>query len=441
MLASSFKVSRSHFIDLGLLLAYKAALDLTFIFFVRPIFRLAPEFVAYPDSSALKMAVAYVGVILCWLAYKVIQRCDLASRFAVLLQLYIIVIPFFALYGVEDLPGYQLGLIILGYATLIIVIRLIPSVKISPPPYVIMRILIAAAVSIVCYVFVGLVLSGSLNRLNFNLSEVYKYRNIYVKGMMPGFSRFVPWTGYCFIMLWMVTSIEQKKWQQAFMALGLQILLFGMTNYKAFLFLPFVILIMMELSRRSTLQRAIQIGAPAMLGLMLFVYGLGQPYALAILRRIYFVPAALHTLYFSFYSSNPMGLMSGTKWGEQLGSPYSISSVALIGRKYFGTGNMPNVGWIGDSYADFGVLGVIIEAIILGILLKIADALAGKYVRPGVIEGLLFGSIIALCSASLLVTFLSEGLFVAIIGLWLVNYSAKRRFLYDAALRFDGSLR
>jgi hypothetical protein len=202
--------------------------------------------------------------------------------------------------------------------------------------------------------------------------------------------------------------------------LSLQFLLFGMTNFKTFLFVPFAIVGLMWTSQRMHFHRAFLIGGPAMICVLLLVDTI-SPFGTALLARAYFDPAAMHNLYFEYFSSHPLASLSGEAVGRWLDAPYARFPLQLVADHYLGTDESPNAGWIADAFANFGIIGVFLYGAILALVLRLGDVLAKKISDPGVAEGLMLTPAIVLCSSALGTALLTHGLLVLLAALWVLR--------------------
>lgn len=413
-------------VDAVMMLLYKAALDISFGLFVKPVYGNQPEFLEYGPENVSKLAIGYLVTLLClWLFWAISKRSS-ASRFVIFVQLIFIVVPYTTLYGFEDLPTFYLSLVLAGYVSVALLVKVIPSIRLMTVGPEIRYVFACTAALVMIYVFAGLVVTGGLGRLNFNLYDIYPARAEYVKDLLPGFGYLVMWTAYVFIPVLLVIFLLRWKQRRLGGALGvvlilsLQLLLFGMTNFKTFLFLPVAIVGMLWLAWRVDMYRAMLIGVIGTICMLLFIDTL-SPYALGLLNRTFFTPAAIHNLYFQYFSSHPFALLSGKPVGNWLGAPYSQFPVQLIAEHYWGTSISPNVGWIGDAYANFGVLGVFVYGTIMALVLRLGDSLARKISEPGAIEALLIAPAVALCSSALGTTLLTHGFIVLLAVLWVAK--------------------
>ena len=135
-------------IDLILVLAYKLVLDISFTDWILPIYGYEPQYHLFGVMDEFKVFIGYLMAVVCMILYEGIERKATVTRFVMLIQLLLIIIPYFVLYGMEDLPTWHVGLLLLGYAGIIAAHRLIPHFKIRQPGNILRRclVLIMAAI-------------------------------------------------------------------------------------------------------------------------------------------------------------------------------------------------------------------------------------------------------------------------------------------------------
>lgn len=299
-------------------------------------------------------------------------------------------------------------------------VSLTPPIIIRPPSKTVAATLVALGLTLLFVVYGGLLGTGGLERFNFNFRAVYGVREQYNEALLPGFGYLVPWAAYIVNIAFLIFFYAKKKWSLVLLTLAGQLILFGMTNFKSFLFVPFVALSIAALRERLSLSALLGVGITAALAAGLVIFSLGEWMAISLVRRAFFVPAAMHGIYFDYFSVAPSGMLSGTRFAGLFASPYgSTTVVELIADMYWGRKINPNVGWVGDAFAQFGWYGVFAYATILAGILKVADGLAGGIdQRCRAVEGLLVGPAIALFSSSLTAALLTHGLLVLLISLW-----------------------
>lgn len=113
-----------------------------------------------------------------------------------------------------------------------------------------------------------------------------------------------------------------------------------------------------------------------------------------IIRRVMLVPGALSTFYFDFFTKNTPDYwrQSIMRWFG-FASPYSENISYMIGRLYLNDGSiMANNGMVGDAFANFGWIGVVLFPLLLILSFKILDGCAdGLKPRVTFILAIIYG--------------------------------------------------
>jgi oligosaccharide repeat unit polymerase len=409
-------------IELLLLFIYKVALDAAFFGFILPISEGEP-YLNYGDLNVERLLLGYVLLPLLWQLIKPVMNPDFhpVSRLILMVQFSIIVLPMFSLFAQVERPTTDLVLILSGFFTVVFLVRWLPGVIVTLPSRNSSYCVIAAGAILMLYVYGGLIATGGLSRLNFSFYDVYAFREQFHDSKLPLFGYAIPWVAYIINMAILIYAAENKKFLIIAIVFVLQIMLFGMTNYKAFLFIPFVVITFTLMMRHIEFSKMVFFGGAAAIVLLVIIGVAGEAMGFAIARRVFIVPSALHCLYFEYFSNNPVALLSGTHWAGFFGTaPYTETTLQIIAEEYWKKEAGPNVGWMGDAYANFGIKGLFIYAILLSIFLKMADSIAVWIHTPGIVEALFIGPALALCSSAFNSVLLTHGGLVVLPVLWVL---------------------
>lgn len=410
-------------LNLALILTIKILLEWCYTYYVYPIYHNTAELYSL-DFNATKWVISYVLAISIWLLYKLLlNTSNRVSNFILLVQFLIIVLPAYALFGLRNTPYWHIFLITFGFLGTVIVIWAMPSIRIRRPSSRTANVFVFFGILLIAYVFFGLYYTGDIYNINFNFNDVYGVRDKYNETKIFGFGYVVPWVSYIINIVFLIYFFFQRKWLLVAFLLFLQILIFGATNFKSFLFAPIVAVGICYLVKYLELERAIFLGV-----LFAFIAGLlvqisGEPFGAGMLNRVFYMPTALHNQYFEYFSTHPLALMSGTRFSILFDSSSSQTAIDLIAEHYWkGISSSPNVGWIGDAFAQFGYFGVLIYSLFLGVLLRIGDILSNK-IRMNYfpVEGLLVGPALAFCSSAIPTVFLTHGFLILLLALWVLS--------------------
>lgn len=121
-----------------------------------------------------------------------------------------------------------------------------------------------------------------------------------------------------------------------------------------------------------------------------------------------------------FFSTHPHVMWAESKLSfGMIDYAYDLNSSNLIGFYYYNdmmTG--ANTGWLGSGYMHFGFLGMVLYALLVGLLLIIIDMLA-KGREPGILIAIFFTPLLALfLSSDLTTAILTHGLLLAMFLIW-----------------------
>ncbi len=136
-------------------------------------------------------------------------------------------------------------------------------------------------------------------------------------------------------------------------------------------------------------------------------------------RRLLVVPSQLAVYYYDFFNDRDFIMLSNSFPGLLKPYEYDTSLPHLIGRYYFDSETTAaNVNLIMDSFAQFGVIGVFVYAVITGLILKYIDSFRFRKPAPVLLmAGFLCGMLLS--STALTTSLLSHGLLAFLVMLYL----------------------
>lgn len=280
---------------------------------------------------------------------------------------------------------------------------------------------VIAGALLTMYTFGALFARGGLSRLSFDLSTVYQVREQFLEDAAPFIGYLVPWQGYVLDPALMLIGFMRRSALIGLLGLALQLLLFAMTGFRAFLLLPLLLLGLLLIGRRRNLAALVLVGMMAVVGVALALYAwLDAPIVPTLLvDRVIMVPAEIHYWYYDFFGvhSQPPLQLSQSILGALSVSHYNVPIAEVIGWQYMGSAASANVGLFADAFANFGFAGCGIYALLFALLLKLVDA-ASYETDNRVAIALLGMPAFELVNSGLLTTLSTHGLAVAIVVLW-----------------------
>lgn len=404
---------------------YKLVLDILYWQFVMPVYG-ADVLFDYGAFDFIRMLIGYLLLIPVCCVFNLLSRSDnhKVSRLVLVVQCLFVIVPSFTLLTQSQRNYSDTGLLLLGFFCVSGFVLIFPKLKLLAPSRIFNVLLVTLGFCLLCYVFLGLLMTGGLSRLNFNFYNVYEVRESYSESKLPLFGYLLSWVAYVINMGFLIYGVASRKRLLVLSVIFIQVMIFGMTNFKSFLFLPFVVLGVFWVVRRYNVERILILGACAVAILLTSVALTGEIMGLSIARRMFFVPSALHTLYFDYFSTHAPSLMSGSVIGDLISSPYRDSAVSIIADEYWGREFSPNVGWIGAAYASFAVYGVLLFSLLLALYLSLADNLARKIRLVGIPEALFIAPSVTLCGSAFNTFLLTHGGALVLVVLWVMTYSS-----------------
>lgn len=418
------------FLDIFLLYAFKISLDFLFIQEILPKFYYEPYLGNYGDFDLHSLLLGYMVLPFLWLSIRSILLSEQFpfSRLIIIFQFLILVLPAFTVFAQSNRPNLHLVLVLFGFYTYVITVRLVPHWKPPTLSPIFVLIFMALTLMIGIYTYSMLIFTGGLQRINFNLLNVYEVREEYVEHFFPFAGYFVPLTANVLNIFLLIYGAALQKWTLSFLAVILELFLFSMTNLKIYLFLPFVSLTLYYglQSLRLKFSSFILFGAVSLSIFTSIATLTNHDFIISIFRRVFVTPISLTSLYFDYFSTHTYAFMSGSTIGKMISSmgfnlPYDNPPAIMIAWEYWGRESDPNVCWIGASFANFGVFGILIFGILLGIFSKTGDSIARLVKIRGVTESLSLNSSISFTNSAFLTSLFTHGGFISLIFVWMFN--------------------
>jgi hypothetical protein len=281
---------------------------------------------------------------------------------------------------------------------------------------------VSAALLITVYVYVGLMATGGLGRLNFDLASVYLVREELEVNTLPLGGYLIPWQAHVINMLALALALYRRRWLLGLLVICAQLFLFGMTNYKSFLLAPVLVAAFAFVAGSPRrLLSAILIGAVMGILLAQALYAITDELLIPAIfvRRLFFTPAEIHFWYYEFFSQpgHPFVLLSNSILAAFSEFPYPRPVTSMISWEYMRVEAGANVGWLADAYSHFGYAGMVGFSVVLAFLLKLVDAVSVR-VPLSVACGAVAVPAISLVNSALLTSMLTHGFLAALVGLW-----------------------
>lgn len=276
---------------------------------------------------------------------------------------------------------------------------------------------------------------GGLAYFNLDLLDVYEGREA-VTALLPAILGYLNSSiSKVFIPLAIVVCIFYKKRIALCIFIVFAILLFGLTHHKSVLVGPIVAYgFTIFLQRFSVVQGVSYVfflTAFIIVGTSTFQYLLEDASSNVVsgffVRRMFMMPALLDSYHIDFFSENTFTYWSRSSLSFGLiESDYYLNTPFLIGDHFFEQdGVSANTGFIGSGFANFGVLGVMIYGVAIGLVLASLNAISRRLGTPFVVAISVFVVVSIITSADFVTAILSHGLLSLLVLLSLIPADRK----------------
>ncbi|OQM74126.1 hypothetical protein [Manganibacter manganicus] len=357
------------------------------------------------------------------------QKNNLRSFFLnCLLAIYII--PSSIVYAFSDKETWQYLVIL--YSCLIVYIASAVQIPVVRTVYIHRKILLQVSLaSTVAILFAIWHFSGFAN-FNLDITQVYEFRSE-ASNDLPGiFGYITSITAKIIIPLGLVISLQYRKYLTAAAVIAMAVILFGFTSNKGVLVYP-ILSVAIYVFLLTTMRFSLVIaGLSAALifacidAALYFSFDGASPWGLfvdIIVRRGIFLPPLLDYDHLTFFGENPKFYWSMSKITlGMVPSPYDITPQYVIGQAFFHSADTAaNTGFIGNGYAQAGLLGSTVYAIGVGFVISLLSNLGRKFGAPFV-GAIVFSQVITmLTGADFLTMMLTHGMLVSLFLLMVVR--------------------
>lgn len=406
---------------------FRAALDFVYVTYIGKFFAssLGGDLFVIDHIDSFRLIASYV--IICVLYVCLTRFLGFhwrPSGIVLILYFSIVMVPLSSLYGLTNVSGVFFYTAAGSFILLIGTQQMLPKLKLPRPSPNIVYLGIATVLMISAYVYGWLMLTGGFERFNLRLSLVYEIRTLYKAKIGPFLGYLVPWQANVINITVLCLALHTKKrWLLVTLSIA-QLLLFGMTGHKSFLLVLLLVpSIYFVWSKRNALFY-IFLGATALVlgSYVLFLVTGNHLFPSLLIRRLFFVPAANHFIYYQYFirPENPFVMLSNSIFSSFIHYPYDAPLPVVIAQEYWGHDFWPNVGYLGDAFAQFGYVGMFLFSVILGFFLRIIDSLRA-HLPSGFVAAVLAPSAAALTNSALLTSLVTHGLVPAMAMVWLLG--------------------
>lgn len=393
------------------LIIFRLLLDISYIFYVEPNFCYKGFFL---DVTPLKYLISFFFLII----FHVFLDKSTSKASGLLLQFFFILvyIPFTSYFALSNQYFGWFFIFSLFWLIAIIIQKGIQFKKIPPLKISEYNIFLGVGVTVI-FIFLIIFNTADLT-FNMNINDVYELRAVNPTGNIPYSGYFINWTAKVFLPFLIVFTLVRFKPSVNMLfiiSILLTILLFSVTGHKGYLFaIPMLIGTVLLLKAKNVyLLLLLILSSLIITGLIIMVVFNDNTIMTLFVRRMLYMPAQISYYYYDFFEGSPV-LLSNSIMSGFFSYPHQLEPAYLIGDLYYQKPDMSaNNGIITDGFMHFGVVGVIVWAIIFSFILKLIDSLIFGKSYIVLIPILLIG-LRSFIDGALLTSLLTHGFFLTI---------------------------
>ena len=413
-----------------LVLLLKGMYDLAYTYLVSPRFSWTPTY--FPLTiNLVKVIESYILTLV--VAAIIPRRVKSPSDFLIAFFGTAVILPMLTIYGLGDRDRVYTYMAVVTFAVVLATVRVFPRVKIR-----ILRggsqMALTAVGLLVVVVIMSLIQNIGLSHFIVGIRfwdypstlQAREFVQARLEGSFVAYMYF--WLFIVFIPVLIVVSLAKKQYIMSLVLILLQLLLTGITARRhTVAVIPVLLGTYIISGRRHAIQIMVSgfivIVAVSMLLSIIADFLLVGTW----MERFFFVPPRVNFGYYEFFSENGYVYLSSTKLPVPVEYPFESIPERMVGQYIFlNPDTVASGGFLATSYMHFGVIGMIIFGIIVGLLFKLTDALClnrmplrmGTSLATVLYDGLLRG-------ADLTTWLLTFGGFVGLIMLYLLGTQEK----------------
>lgn len=407
-------------------LAFRGALDASYVVFVSPIYTKSFLSLAYNFDSNRYL---FSWLLAIFSLFFVSSRLRKVSDYFFVLFLLTIITPLLSIYGLNVNKEYDV--VFLSFLSFFIMKLVVGSSYIKVIRFPLFKnsrnCIVYTSVFAVFYLVAWSVFSGAAFNLNFDPSRVYDFREQNSNMLDKGVLAYVNIWVYKFFNVFLVVYFASKRrYVLALIFFFVQIYFYAITAHKMVLFLPLLaagVWYYFSKTRELLLLPFIYL-IVVLFSMIFFILTSSELIPSMLIRRAFYVPAGLAFEWISFFELNPK-----VYWSDSILSflnvyPYDTTIPKVVGNHLLGPELAANNGLVSAGYAHAGVWGVFIYSFVLGFILKMLDSVSKVGVPLWMSVALTVGPLrTAIADSDLLTALISHGLVIAL--MILILYRSK----------------
>lgn len=224
--------------------------------------------------------------------------------------------------------------------------------------------------------------------IHFGLADVYDLRaNASNMGMSVLYSLLLTWVGTVILPFSAIKFFYERKFIKFALMAFIQLVSFSIAGHKMQLFIIPFGLIAPHILKKENISYLPLCFSGLTLGAIIEKLILKTDFLCEyFVNRVFYIPSLLNYYYFDFFSHNVKNFFMEDLLIERLAvkffdvsRPYPTDISEIIGQYYYGKPMHANNGMFAYGYADAGIVGVILAALILVLMLYILNWITYKY--------------------------------------------------------------
>lgn len=255
--------------------------------------------------------------------------------------------------------------------------------------------------------------------------ELYKIRIAARTEVPKKFSYLIFWSAMVIVPASMAWFIKIKKYYLVILPVILQVLLFTIGGTKSHIFTLVMVAVIFVLFSEKKMEWFL----PCTNLLLVFTLLTRKAIIMGIvIRRAFFFPQSISYNYYEFFKKYPQLHLSSSILRHFFHNGYKLDAPFIISRYCYKAPVMSaNTNFIANSYANFGFIGVILFALILGIILVIIERISYNKIDKKYIIFITFCPYFALVNSALFTVMFTHGFIFALIMAFLFYYGRKQQ--------------
>ena len=409
-----------------LLLLVRVLHDIIYIYAISPIYEYAGFYLQIDEA---KLFWSYV-ILLC--VGSLNPQSHKPSNFLLaMLQLFVLM-PVISLWALKDESSVFAAYVTCAFLVISALLRTprlrIPTVREGQS--------VGTALSVLVLSVAGyyLVSRGATGQFNWNPLAVYELRETVHETVFQGLAGyFIAWVAKVIAPVILAVALYRRWWIVAAAAVGVQILLFGMTGHKEYALYPvLVVFVFLAARSRVPIQHSFLVAVTSVLVAALLVClsdapALARTGSAAFVHRTFTVIGENHFAYFHFFQTSPFVFLSNSVLAFASQYPFSAPVAELIGYGRYSAGSeaFANAGYIASAYMHFGAAGIFGYSVLVGLILRVYDSLIVNRIAMSVGVPIAAAAVFQLVNADLTTALLTHGIGLSLLMLWLLGNSGE----------------